>query len=67
MPNWFPHKSIPLLVIIHINLVTVPKRLAMTQELTVPGAVRTQNVKVPPRLSEAAKAVRSGSKKSVDN
>lgn len=67
MPRWFPRKSIPLLVIIHNNLVTAPKSLAMTQELSVPGAAQAQNVKVPPRHSEPVKAVNGGSKKSVDN
>ena len=48
MPNWFPHNPVLHLMIIPVNLATVPKSLAMNQELTVPGAVQTQDIKISP-------------------
>lgn len=67
MPNWFPHNPIHLLIIIPIALVTIRKNLAMNQELTVPGAVQTQDIKISPRHSELAAKVNGGCKKVLVN
>lgn len=67
MPNWFPYYPILLLMIIPINLVTVPKSLLIKQDLTVTGAVQTEDIKISPRHSEPATRVNGGCKNLLAN
>lgn len=63
MSNWFPHNPILLLMIIPINLSTVPNCLLMNQELMVPGAIQMQDIKVSSEHSEPATQVNRECKK----